>query len=294
MSRKHFDDTLLKDVLVVILSHGRPRKQTTYSMLKKYGYRGDIVILCDNLDETLEEYRQLYPGIIHVFDKNNEMERSDSADNFRKTISSMYARNASFDVAKNLGYKYFLQLDDDYNEIRTRVGSDLSFRYKASYGTVTEQILSLVKFLQNTGVDAVCMSQGGDWLGGAKSFIKEGVRMSRKAMNSFVFRTSSHVRFSGLLNEDTNLYTSKGRAGCVFITYLPLSINQIATQRSPGGMTPAYLESGTYVKSFYSVVHAPSCVKISTLGFGKRSRIHHKVSWENCAVKIVPESLRRT
>ncbi len=33
-----------------------------------------------------------------------------------------------------------------------------------------------------------------------------------------------------------------------------------STQQTTGGMTEAYQENGTYVKSFYSVMHMPSAV----------------------------------
>lgn len=54
-----------------------------------------------------------------------------------------------------------------------------------------------------------------------------------------------------------------------------------------GGLTDAYLDSGTYVKSFYSVIAVPNCVKISAMG-SKDLRIHHKVDWN----KAVPKLLR--
>lgn len=54
-----------------------------------------------------------------------------------------------------------------------------------------------------------------------------------------------------------------------------------------------------YVKSFYSVMCAPSCVKISMLHGGTKDtaqhwRIHHRVQWENCAPKIISAQWRKT
>lgn len=45
-----------------------------------------------------------------------------------------------------------------------------------------------------------------------------------------------------------------------------LCLHQMQTQKNAGGMTETYLESGTYLKSFYSVMYAPSCVKLNTMG----------------------------
>lgn len=42
--------------------------------------------------------------------------------------------------------------------------------------------------------------------------------------------------------------------GDLFFTYVPCSLNQKQTQSNKGGMSDLYLDSGTYVKSFYSVI----------------------------------------
>lgn len=54
-------------------------------------------------------------------------------------------------------------------------------------------------------------------------------------------------------------------------------------------MIDLYDNVGTYVKSFYSVMCAPACVKISVIR-DKDVRIHHKINWNNTAVKIVRET----
>ena len=41
-----------------ILSHGRPDKVYTYKALQASGYTGDIIILCDNEDKTIHQYRK--------------------------------------------------------------------------------------------------------------------------------------------------------------------------------------------------------------------------------------------
>jgi hypothetical protein len=70
---------------------------------------------------------------------------------------------------------------------------------------------------------------------------------------------------------------------------------QMQTQSNAGGMTEMYLESGTYVKSFYSVMYAPSCVKVGEMGDprGGRYRLHHKINWHNVSPKIMRETIRK-
>jgi hypothetical protein len=70
---------------------------------------------------------------------------------------------------------------------------------------------------------------------------------------------------------------------------------QMQTQSNAGGMTEMYLESGTYVKSFYSVMYAPSCVKVGELGDPRSPhyRIHHSINWRVAVPKIMRETVRK-
>lgn len=59
-------------------------------------------------------------------------------------------------------------------------------------------------------------------------------------------------------------------------------------------MTDIYLDVGTYVKSFYSVIFQPSSVTVRDMGDGSaRRRLHHSVSWPHTTPKIVRETLRK-
>ena len=76
------------------------------------------------------------------------------------------------------------------------------------------------------------------------------------------------------------------------LTVADLSLNQVDTQQNKGGMTDFYLDGGTYIKSFYSVISNPSSVKISTIG-NDHIRFHHSVDWEHCAVKIISDKFKK-
>ena len=79
-----------------------------------------------------------------------------------------------------------------------------------------------------------------------------------------------------------------GVLGKKIITSLMNSVVQKETQSNSGGLTDIYLELGTYVKSFYSVIAAPSCVKVALMG-DKQIRLHHAVTWKNAVPKIIRE-----
>jgi len=142
---------------------------------------------------------------------------------------------------------------------------------------------ALVKLIETTPIKTIALSQGGDHQqgGGAKH------RFRRKAMNSFVCDVEKPILFRGRMNDDVNTYVGLGRIGDLFFTDMQLQLNQEATQASSGGMSEVYEESGTYVKSFYTVMAAPSCTTVGVLGTNYQ-RLHHSINWR----KAVPLILR--
>ena len=94
------------------------------------------------------------------------------------------------------------------------------------------------------------------------------------------------------MNEDVNAYLLGTMRGQLFFTTTDVMLVQVATQKNKGGMTETYQASGTYVKSFYAVMMAPSAVKISTIGV-THHRFHHHINWNNVAPKILNESHKK-
>lgn len=71
-----------------------------------------------------------------------------------------------------------------------------------------------------------------------------------------------------------------------------VQLNQIMTQTNPGGLTDIYLSSGTYVKSFYTVMMAPSCVTVSPLK-SAHPRFHHQITWDYAVPKILSQRYQK-
>lgn len=83
-----------------------------------------------------------------------------------------------------------------------------------------------------------------------------------------------------------------GVAGGVFLSILQIGLDQLETQSNSGGMTELYLDAGTYVKSFYTVMYCPSCVVVSAMGTAHR-RLHHHIRWRYAVPKILHESVKK-
>ena len=279
-----------KNFAVFILSHGRADNVVSVSTLRKSGYTGKYYIICDNEDEQLDEYKRLYGDKVLVFDKLKKSKEFDTMDNFNDRRTVVYARNASLDFAKKLKLEYYLEFDDDYTQIALKYkdGGKLKSKLIKNADDLFDYVLD---FLDKSKALTVALAQGGDFIGGADNGnLEKG--LGRKAMNSFFTRTENNLQFVGRVNEDVNTYTSLGQKGEKLFTIYKAVIEQQTTQKNKGGMTEQYLDAGTYVKSFYSVICSPSCVKIAIMN-SKHPRIHHKVFWDRCCPKILNEEYKK-
>ena len=280
------------DFAILILTHGRPDNIKTLSSLKRAGYTGKYYIVIDNEDEKANEYYNLYGDKVIMFDKQaiSDNPNYDKFDNNNNKKVIYFARNAAMEIAKDLGLKYYMQFDDDYKDFMFRFEKDGTLKY-LPIENIDKVINLLIDFLNNTKALSVCMSQGGDHLGGVNGGIWK-TKLKRKAMNSFLVDVDRSFKFYGRINEDVNTYTMLGNRGELFFTIADIQLNQAQTQTNAGGMTDIYLDSGTYVKSFYSIICSPQAVKISMMG-DTQMRIHHKVYWNYCVPKIINEKYKK-
>lgn len=282
-----------KDFAAFILTHGRPNNVITYKKLKLSGYTGKIYIIIDNEDKTKKDYYKKFGDKVIIFNKKEVAKTFDEADNFNDRRSIVYARNVCFSIAKDLGLKYFIQLDDDYFEFNYRLDNDLNYVTGKYVKNLDVIFKSMVSFMQsNKQVSSIAMAQCGDFIGGANGNLARKKTLKRKAMNTFVCSVDRPFKFIGRINEDVTTYTNRASVGLVFFTIPHLAINQRDTQSNKGGMTDIYLNNGTYIKSFYSVMFSPSCVKVSLMG-ETRKRLHHRVSWNNAVPKILKEEHKK-
>lgn len=274
-----------KEFCALILTHGRPDKVYTVKSLEDSGYTGDYYIVIDNEDKTAAEYKRIYKDKVIVFDKKAIAKTFDNADNFNDRRAIVYARNASFEIARKLGYKYFIQLDDDYDNFCYKFDDELNFKTKKILN-LDKMFYSLLTFYLSIPAKSIAIAQNGDFIGGKDNDIARKKYLKRKAMNTFICSVDRPFQFVGRINEDVNTYTRLGSTGDLFFTVPLVAINQKQTQSNAGGMTDLYIDSGTYIKSFYTVIFMPSSVKIREMGTTNR-RLHHSISWNNTVPKIV-------
>ena len=273
---------------IFILSHGRADNVVTVKTLKRCGYTGDVVIVCDDEDDQIAEYEKKFPRV-EVFSKSKV--KCDTMDLTGSDKIVLFAREQTPIIAKKLGYKYFLVLDDDYTSFQIRHPVDGRLRGH-EVKNLDRVIDAYLDFMENTPTTTIAFAQGGDYIGG----LGNGAmwKPKRKAMNAFFCDIGRPFHFLGRINEDTNMNLEEGRKGNLIFTLLlgGVMLTQKTTQKNAGGLTDIYLEVGTYRKSFYSVMINPAAVKISLMG-DKHMRIHHHINCRYAVPKILDEEYKK-
>ncbi len=290
------------DFCIFILTHGRPDRVHSYDSLIKAGYTGKVYIVIDDEDKTAADYVARFGDKVLQFSKAEWAAKTDEGDNFQHRKAIVYARNACWDLAKQVGCRYFVQFDDDYTAFFLRHDSELNYVSANIRSSMDQVVTALLEFSQTSGATAIAMSQGGDHIDGGGELVNGKLsggcpvpRLARKCMNSWFCDTEKPFEFFGHMNEDVSAYVTYGRQGKLFFTAMQAMLVQKPTQVTAGGMSDLYLEAGTYTKSFYTVMAAPSCVKIGLMGDprGGRTRIHHKINWHNAAPKILSQDWKK-
>lgn len=276
--------SLLPDTFCVfILTHGRPDNVLTIKTLERCGYTGRLYLVCDDEDTTLERYRRNFGADrVIVFDKKAEADACDEGNNFDERRTITMARNACFGIAERLGVTHFVELDDDYYYFGRRFVEGAK-----RTRDMDSALASLLRFYESANITSIAFAQGGDHIGGFS-----GVKLKRKAMNSFMCSTSRPFRFVGAMNEDVNTFTTLGSRGHVFFTFTPLQLDQKDTQSQGAGITDMYKRYGTYCKAFTTVMMLPSAVKVSMMR-SSNPRLHHTIDLARAVPCIVPERYRR-
>lgn len=281
-----------KKFAVIIPTHGRANRVLTHTNLRSSGYTGDIYLLCDDEDAALDDYRERYGDKVLVFSKDAYAGKFDKMDNFGNKACVVYARNALWDAARSVGLRYVVVADDDYTSFQYRITPEGGY-YGKAIKNADAVFQAHFDFLAESGAHTICFAQGGDFIGGSENTaVRAGFKPRRKMMNLYFFDVEKPMEFKGTINEDLTSSVTEGVTGKVIITSFMNSITQKETQSNAGGLTEIYLELGTYVKSFYSVIAAPSCIKVALMG-DSALRLHHEVTWKCAVPRIIRESHKK-
>lgn len=278
------------DFCVFILTHGRPNNVLTHKTLMRCNFSGDVYLIVDNEDKEFKKYVDNFgEKMVITFDKKSMADKIDEGNNFDERGCPIHARNACFEIAKNIGVNYFIMLEDDYYEFIYKFSDT---KGQSMPNDINKIFRLMFDFYKKTNALSICFAQTGDFIGGVDNG-KGRYRFSkRKCMNSFFCCTNRPFNFIGQLNDDVNTYTTLGVRGNLFLTIPVFAINQKDSQIQKSGMTDVYLKYGTYCKSFTTVMMHPSGVRVSMMN-ANHKRIHHSINWANTTPMIIDESFKK-
>lgn len=285
------NDNPRDDFAILFLTHGRAATMCTVETVKRCGYTGNWFIVIDDEDDQEELYRKRFgeERVIKFCKKEVDSwtDRGDNREYDKRAI--LWARNASFDIARKLGLTYFMMLEDDQADMQIRL-TDLQRNVLSSKGIrhLNAWINIAINFLEDMKAETICFGQGGDTIGGINSRAVRDL-LKLKTMNSFICRADTPIVFKGRFNEDATHYTQGWMRGQRQFSIMALQVQQKETASIAGGMTETYKENGTYAKTVMSIMYCPSAVRCSFLHGLKTARVHHNIIWNNCVPKIIQQ-----
>lgn len=275
---------------IYILSYNRANSNHTYKLLKKLDYPiNDIFVVVADDDPQIETYKKIHGDFLLTFSRDALINRYDAMTNNPKRNVVYYIRNHIYELAKKNNHKRFLMLDDDYYLIYTNkfLSQDLRSVYIRNRKMFIDILDTYFELLDaDERIKLIAFAQSGEMMGDQRSHMPNMFR--RKAMNFFFCDSDKPVEFVGELNEDVNAYVLHGSVGDIFLTPFYVILKQKPTQYQAGGLTEAYLDVGTYRKSYYSVMLKPSAVRLSKIGY-TNIRVHHNVAYNYLVPKIISE-----
>lgn len=257
------------DFAVLILTHGRANDQVTFHELEKRGYTGNVYLVIDDLDEQRDEYERLYGDSVIVFDKREYAKRVDTMTTEDELRSVVFARNAAYDIAGDLGLSYFAMFDDDL--------SSFTFRYVRDGRLVSAPVTdfdalfeSMVGFLETTGVTSLNIASSGALIGGLQGVYGNG--MCWNINQAFVVRVDDRLKSVGILNEDMNALLLGKDAGQVMLEANAITKSTPQRGTNEGGLHGLYDDNKQYVRDSYSVIIEQSSLRISVSNDGTSLR----------------------
>ena len=247
----------MNECAIFILSNGRPDKVKTYDYLKT-SFSGDVYILCDDQDETLPDYKDKFGSKVIVFNKDEWVKKSDPMDNFNSKKSVLYARNAVFEIADAMGYRYFAMADDDIKDLQFRYEQDGKLLAKP-VSNLDKVIEYIVQLMNTTVISYFSFGTDKNFIGGVqnRNFQKKVID---KVYNFIICKSGQQHSYKGIMNEDEihNVISLSTGVLLKSLTAIQIVMEPVGKGET-GGNSETYKENGyySYTRNFYPTIACP-------------------------------------
>lgn len=244
---------------VFIITHGRPRNQLTVSTLRSRGYTGKIYLVVDTDDLCLNEYKQLYGDAVLTFDKSEYIRRTDTGLSEPYANFAVFARNATEDIARNLGYKYIVVMDDDLTNFRFRYDDNGSFKSIKITNTMQAVMDEYVNYLAVADISCLCFGVHNNYMRGTDALYTVNPR-TRLCFTVFFRNLKFEVDWKLNMCEDRITSIDSSRKGQVWLQLLNVQVDTVAIGGTvAGGNSSVYNSLDKFKQTFFPVMIFPDC-----------------------------------
>lgn len=284
---KDKDEGLKARYGVFIPTHGRAKSQITMNMLLDCGFTGDIWLVCDNLDDSLDEYLELYGERVLVFDKREWAMKSDRMTNRMELGTVLYARNYIQWKAKQMGYEVIGVFDDDLEAFSVRYELNGSLQGCRIEDSMDDLLGWVCEFILKGRVSAMSFAHNGGYFGGLEGDFKKG--FTRNPAGAWFLNMTDEAwggEYRGIVDEDFIYNMDMGRTGKIAFKLTDVMFVTPVRGSNDGGHKDMYDEMNKYVHTAYVNVASPNTLTITGTG-GSRT------NWNTTHSKIISQKWRK-
>ena len=254
------------DFAVFITSHNSPDCCPSLVSLRDAGYTGLAYIVVDDKDPALSAYYDFYSkDKLCVFSKEDYVQTLDIGMSkiTPQLAAVLYARAYVENIAKMMGLRYFMVLDDDIIGFRFRMPVDNKLISIPAHNM--DQILeAYLAYIESTDIVCLSFANDGSFIGGVSSY--EKILERRSCHTIFIRDVSKPFEWSFAVNED---YISSLRmANIGKLLYTMPFVQRVITgmnnrEDAKSGMANMYKTTTEFQRAFYATVARPDVCKPS-------------------------------
>lgn len=258
---------------IFITTHGRADNQITLNTFKSLGYTGDWYLVLDNTDSQHDAYVANF-GADHiiVFDKQAFICRTDFCQYVPQPKAVVFARNAVEYIAREMGYQYFMVVDDDVTNLRLRYPENGSLKSAKLHNCIDQILDGVVKYLATSKIACVTFGFTNTYRGGVAS-VEKFTSRNRLCAELFIRNGAIPVDWRANFVEDLVTSIDVGLQGYVCLQFMPIQLELCMSEGAvSGGMSEAYNATGRF--KFYSMpaIIYPNCVSVEFDGTKWKTR----------------------
>lgn len=272
---------------IFITTHGRSNNCTTLNTLKSLGCKYPIYLIVDDLDKDLDSYKVKFGDCVKVFSKQKYVNLTDTIMTPKVFSAVVFARNFCEDLAKMMGLKYFLILDDDIKNFKIRF--PINTKLTSTKINNIDKILDIyLDYLDNSPLGLLGFGNKPSYIGGLSNFYKT----KRRCFNAFLRKTSIPFTWVSNFNEDTISCVVEGKRGFLVLELPYVQLEAIETGKGTqnGGMFEMYNNIDEYKRKFNYVIIQPN---IYSIYINSDKEIKVRRIWDNAIPKIIKQKYRK-